>query len=132
MSKIHNITAEDIKQAGGQLRLSIRSVTVEELSKLDGTNNTHKKIVLHLNTIDGIPYKSFIANRTSLIRLASVQSDPTKWENLVVIIKSKPIAITDKYDSTKIIRYEDQKYIDKVEGVEQIDLVDQLIAKLLV
>lgn len=130
MNRILNITADDIKQAGGQLRLQISDVTVEELPKLDGTDSTHQKIVLHLSTPEGAPFKSFIANKTSLTRLASVESDPNKWAGLIVIIKSKRIAITDRIDATKIIRYEDQKYIESVEGAVQIDLVDQLIAKL--
>lgn len=131
MSKIQNITADDIKRAGGQLRLKIREVVVEELPKLDGTDSTHQKIVLHLDKPDGMPYKSFIANKTSLTRLASVQSDPNLWPGLIVIIKSKTIAITDRLDATKIIRYEDQKFIESVEGAVQVDLVDQLIAKLI-
>ena len=130
MSRIQNITADDIKNAGGQLKLTISEVTVESLSKLDGTNAVHDKIVLHLNEADGSPYKSFIANKTSLGRLASIEPDPKQWKGLVVVIKCKKIAIVNKLDPDNI-RYEDQKYIDSVEGSAKIDLVDQLISKLL-
>lgn len=130
MAKIYNITADDIKTTGGSLRLVISEVSVEELPKLDGSNDVHSKIVLRFTTTDGTIYpKALIANNTSLGRLAHAQPDPKQWVGLTVTIKCKTIAITDKHNPNSV-RYEDQKYIDSVEGVEKYDLVSDLIKKL--
>lgn len=130
MAKIYNITAEEIKLAGGSLRLVISEVSVEELPKLDGSNDEHSKIVLRFTTTDGTVYpKAFIANNTSLGRLAHAEPNPKQWVGLTVIIKCKTIAITDKYNPATV-RYEEQKYIDSVEGAEKYDLVSELIKKL--
>lgn len=130
MAKFYNITSEDIKSANGTLRLVIDQVTVEELPKLDGSNDLHSKIVLKFTTTDGTIYpKYFIANNTSLGRLAHAETDPKKWPGLIVNIKCKTIAITDKFNANSV-RYEDQKYIDSVEGAEKYDLVGNLIKML--
>lgn len=130
MAKIYNITAEDIRGANGTLKLVVADVSVEELPKLDGSNDVHSKIVFRFTTTDGTPYpKSFIANNTSLGRMARAEEDPKKWVGLTVNIKCKTIAITDKLNPNNV-RYEDQKYIDSVEGAEKYDLVAELIKKL--